>query len=80
MISCSKCHKEFRPGTMGWVARLEGSPGGIGPEDHIKTLVLCPQDYAALPAVRRGMWHEYLNPHPGGPTREKRPGHLGGAP
>ncbi len=78
MLACSQCRKEFKPGTVGWYARIEGpvSDGrGGGP---LKRILLCPDDFKKLPATRRMAWHEYLG-ETRGPTREKRPGHLGEA-
>jgi hypothetical protein len=77
MLTCSKCGKAFTPGAAGWMARWEGPSTGIRPESSLKNIVLCPEDYARLKPAQKGMWHEYIDPPKQGPTREKRPGHLG---
>jgi len=78
MLTCSTCGKEFKPGTAGWMARLEGPASGILPNSPLKTILACPEDYGKLGPAQKRMWHEYIDPHKSGPTREKRPGHLGG--
>lgn len=58
------------------MGRVEGlGPAGrvVAPLRHI---LLCPDDFAKLPARQRMAWHEYTG-RTMGPTREKRPGHLG---
>jgi hypothetical protein len=79
MGTCSKCGKEFTPGTAGWMARLEGPPGGVHPGAAFTKILLCAQDFSALGRGQKAMWHEHIDPFKGGPTREKRPGHLGEA-
>jgi hypothetical protein len=77
MLTCSKCGKAFKPGSAGWMARLEGPKAGILPQSPLATLLICPEDFAKLEPAQKRMWHEYIDPPRGGPTREKRPGHLG---
>jgi hypothetical protein len=76
MPTCSKCGKAFTPGAEGWMARLEGPPGGVTPDATLKTILICPEDFAKLGPVQKATWHEYINPPRRGPTREKRPGRL----
>ena len=77
MLTCSRCGREFKPGSAGWMARIEGPTAGILPESPLKKRLICPEDFAALRPVQKGTWHEYIDPPQGGATREKRPGHLG---
>ncbi len=78
MLTCSQCHKEFEPGMQGWYARIEGlGPGGRS-EAPLKQILLCPDDFKKLPTSQRMAWHEFTGKSQG-PTREKRPGHLGEA-
>lgn len=77
--ACAKCGKEFQPNMKGWMGRIEGPPGGIRPESPLVRVLLCPEDFAKIPPAGRMAWHEYTG-HTQGPTREKRPGHLGEAP
>lgn len=79
MLACSRCGKEFTPGMVGWMARFEGPPN-LRPDSPLKKLLICPEDFAKLGPAQKGMWHEYVDPPKGGPTREKRPGHLGTEP
>ena len=76
MGPCTRCGKAFTPGAVGWMARLEGPPGGVQPGSALRTVLICPEDFARLGPVQKAMWHEYVDPPPDGPTREKRPGHL----
>lgn len=77
MLTCSRCGKVFTPGSAGWMARFEGPKAGILPESPLTKLLICPEDFATLGPAEKRMWHEYIDPPRGGPTREKRPGHLG---
>lgn len=79
MLSCSVCGKEFQPGAAGWMARFEGPPT-ILPDSPLKKVLICPEDFAKLGPARRAIWHEHIDPPKSGPTREKRPGHLGAEP
>ena len=75
-VTCSKCGKEFTPGAAGWMARFAAQGPGILPDSRLTKILLCPEDYAQLGGVQKAAWHEYVDPPQGGPTREKRPGHL----
>lgn len=78
MPACSRCSKEYTPGTAGWFARVEG----LGPAGRagapLRRVLLCPDDFKKLPPGQRMAWHEYTG-QSRGPTREKRPGRLGEA-
>jgi hypothetical protein len=76
VLTCSKCGKEFKPGTSGWMARLVASGPGILPESPLTKTLLCPEHYAELGGQQKAAWHEYVDPPHTGPAREKRPGHL----
>ncbi len=75
-LVCSKCGKEYQPNAKGWVGRVEGPPQGIRPESPLIRVLLCPDDFAQVSSAQRRAWHEYTGDTKG-PTREKRPGHLG---
>ena len=77
-LMCSKCGKEYTPGMKGWFGRVEGPPEGIRPDSPLIRVLLCPEDFAKIPATQRMTWHEFTG-NTQGPTREKRPGHLGEA-
>ncbi len=78
MLTCSQCGKEFTPGMRGWYARIEGlGPGGRSGAP-LRRILLCPDDFRKLAANQRMAWHEFTG-ETQGPTREKRPGHLGEA-
>jgi len=77
MSNCSRCQKPFTPGATGWMARWEGPPTGVLPDSPLKNILICPADYAKLKPSEKRIWHEYVDPPQQGPTREKRPGHLG---
>ncbi len=78
MLTCSKCGKEFTPDMKGWYGRVEGlGPGGRA-DAPLKRVLLCPDDFKKIPANQRMAWHEFTGASRG-PTREKRPGHLGEA-
>ncbi len=78
MLTCSKCGKEFKPGALGWVARLDAQGRGILPESPLTKTLLCPEDFAKLGPQQKAAWHEHIDPPHSGPAREKRPGHLKG--
>ncbi|HKX19867.1 MAG TPA: hypothetical protein VJT33_17835 [bacterium] len=73
---CSSCGKAYKPGTRGWFARVEGDIASGRTDAPLRRRLLCPQDYAKLSPAARMAWHEYTG-RTQGPTREKRPGHLG---
>ena len=73
---CSTCGKAYAPGAKGWVARVEGDVTNGRTDAPLRQTLLCPDDYAKLPPRARMAWHEYTG-RSQGPTREKRPGHLG---
>jgi hypothetical protein len=73
---CSQCGKAYTPGAKGWVARIEGDITSGRTDGPLRRILLCPDDYAKLPPRARMQWHEYTG-RTQGPTREKRPGHLG---
>jgi hypothetical protein len=50
--------------------RLEAPTPGVLPDSPLLRVLLCPEDFARLPPVQKAGWQS-------GPTREKRPGHLG---
>jgi hypothetical protein len=75
---CSTCGKPYSPDAKGWMARVEGSVSSGRTEAALHLVLLCPTDYGKLPARARMTWHEYTG-RSQGPTREKRPGHLGGS-
>ena len=77
MAQCSQCGKAFVPGTAGWMARVETRGPAVRPDSSLTTVLLCPEDFATLRPVQKAGWHEYVDRARGGPTREKRPGHLG---
>ena len=77
MLNCSSCGKTFTPGATGWMARWEGPPTGVRPDSPLKKILVCPADYARMTPSERSAWHEHIDPPQQGPTREKRPGHLG---
>ena len=76
VVICSQCGKAFQPGASGWVARLAAPGREILPQSPLTKTLLCPEDYARLGGHEKAWWHEYIDPPLGGPTREKRPGHL----
>jgi hypothetical protein len=76
MQTCSKCGKEFTPGSAGWMARLDAPGRGIRPESRLTRTLLCPEHHAQLGAQQKAAWHEHIDPPQTGPVREKRPGHL----
>lgn len=78
MLTCSQCGKEFKPGMEGWCARVERLDSSERGSASFKRILLCPEDFKKIPAAQRRSWHEYLG-ETQGPTREKRPGHLGEA-
>jgi hypothetical protein len=57
--------------------RLEAPTPGVLPDSPLLRVLLCPEDFARLPPVQKAGWHELVDPPKSGPTREKRPGHLG---
>ncbi len=76
MLKCSQCGKEFMPEMKGWAGRIAGlSPAGRT-DAALERVLLCPEDFRKLPAAARMAWHEFTGATKG-PTREKRPGHLG---
>lgn len=75
-VSCSKCGKGYTQGAKGWVARVEGDIASGRTDGPLHQNLLCPEDYAKLSPRARMAWHEYTG-RTQGPTREKRPGHLG---
>ncbi len=78
MLRCSQCGKEYTPGAAGWYARLEGLGPAGRVEAPLRRTLLCAEDFRKLPPRRRMIWHEFTG-RSHGPTREKRPGHLGEA-
>jgi hypothetical protein len=74
--TCSKCGKTYTPGAKGWFARIEGNIASGRTDGPLHQILLCPEDYAKLSPRARMAWHEYTG-RTQGPTREKRPGHLG---
>jgi hypothetical protein len=75
-LVCSKCGKEYTPTMKGWFGRIAGPPEGIRPDSPLLRVLLCSEDFAQVPAAQRRAWHEFTG-NTQGPTREKRPGHLG---
>ena len=75
MRVCSTCGKEYTPNAKGWYARVEGLGPGARTDAPLRLVLLCPEDFAKLPAAQRMTWHEFTG-RTEGPTREKRPGHL----
>jgi hypothetical protein len=75
-VVCSTCGKPYAPGTKGWVERIEGDITSGRTAAPLRRVLLCPGDYAKLPPRARMAWHEYTG-RTQGPTRERRPGHLG---
>ena len=73
---CSSCGKAYTPGAKGWLARVEGNIASGRTDAPLRRTLLCPQDFAKLSPGARMAWHEYTG-RTQGPTREKRPGHLG---
>lgn len=75
-VVCSTCGKPYTADAKGWVARVEGPVTSGRTDAPLREVLLCPADYGKLPAGARMAWHEYTG-RTQGPTREKRPGHLG---
>ncbi len=75
-LVCSKCGKAYEPTMKGWFGRVEGPVEGIRPESPLIRVLLCPEDFAKIAPRQRMAWHEFTG-NTQGPTREKRPGHLG---
>lgn len=73
---CSKCGKACTPGAKGWFERVEGDVTSGRTPGPLRHILLCRDDYAKLSPRARMAWHEYTG-RTQGPTREKRPGHLG---
>ena len=73
---CSKSGKTYKPGAKGWYERIEGDIANGRTDAPLRHVLLCPEEYTKLPPRERMAWHEYTG-RTQGPTREKRPGHLG---
>lgn len=76
MDVCSRCGKPYTPSAKGWMGRVEGLGPAGRVEAALRYVLLCPEDAAQVPPRQRMAWHEYTG-RSAGPTREKRPGHLG---
>ena len=75
-VGCSTCGTPYAPGAKGWFERIEGDITSGRTAAPLRRVLLCPDDYAKLPPRTRMAWHEYTG-RTQGPTRERRPGHLG---
>ena len=73
---CSKCGTTYPPGGKGWFARIEGDIASGRTDGPLRQILLCQKDYGKLSPRARMAWHEYTG-RTQGPTRERRPGHLG---
>lgn len=73
---CSTCGTAYTADAKGWMARVEGPVASGRSDAPLRQVLLCPTDYAKLSPRARRAWHEHTG-RTQGPTREKRPGHLG---